>query len=291
MQCISCQSEINPKWKHAIEQNICPNCGDQIMPQHLKDLLSQLAKTMTELQQYPKETDDWFLSNYNYIKTDSPSLINFVPKEAIKQVISNSDEDNSDEDDSEGETTTMIIKNSKGEDEEIIVEKKQSKAITNGFFERAEVIKKPKPKTKSRKSKGETDQEPKSSVIDKTEHLKAMAKQIREEIDQGFVSEDNLASMISMDEVDPDMQASDEDVAEFESALSFGDAGVSSAISSSDDDESGMTDRVLRMNMQAAQKAGVKKQLINADPETLRELHNKVSENTKKLGSGVFGRS
>ena len=286
MQCISCQSEINPKWKHAIEKNVCPNCGAEIMEAHLKDLLTSLGDIMAKLQQYPEQTNDWLFSNYNYIKTDSPSLINFVPKEVLKQTVSSE----STEDDSEGETTTMIIKNAQGEDEEIIVEKKQPKAITNGFFERAEVIKKPKPKSKLKKSdKGETDQEPKSA-LEKTEHFKAIAKQIREEVSRGVVSEDNLASMISMEEVDPDMQADSEDVAEFESALSFGDAGVSSAISN-DDDESGMTDRVLRMNMQAAQKKSIKQQLINADPETLRELHNKVQNNSKKLGLGGFDRS
>ena len=69
MKCTSCDTDINPKWLHAISNNVCPNCGQHIMQEHLKNLLTSLRETMEKLQEYPNEVDDWMLSNFNFIKT------------------------------------------------------------------------------------------------------------------------------------------------------------------------------------------------------------------------------
>src|SRR5579885_95705 len=92
MKCITCEVEINPKWKHAIDINVCPFCGQHIMEEHLKNLLTSLGETMEKLQAYPQQLDDWLLSNYNYIKTDSPNLKMYLPKETVKELRKELDE-------------------------------------------------------------------------------------------------------------------------------------------------------------------------------------------------------
>jgi len=48
MRCISCTTEINPQWKHAIDMNVCPFCGKHIMEEHLKNLFAALSSTMDD---------------------------------------------------------------------------------------------------------------------------------------------------------------------------------------------------------------------------------------------------
>src|SRR5208282_4854591 len=86
MKCVSCETEINPKWKHAIDINVCPFCGQHIMEEHLKNCVASLASAMEEMQKYPEQLDDWMLSNHNYIKTSSPSLVNYLPEEVLKEL-------------------------------------------------------------------------------------------------------------------------------------------------------------------------------------------------------------
>ncbi len=84
MECLSCSTEINPKWAHAINQNICPFCGEEIMPEDLKQKINALSVAMSEMLEYQKELNDWMLSNHNYIKTDDDNLVKFVPKELLR---------------------------------------------------------------------------------------------------------------------------------------------------------------------------------------------------------------
>ena len=80
MKCISCDSEINPKWKHAIEQNSCPYCGQHIMDENLKSLLSVLTDAMERMQEYPDQLNDWMLFNYNFILSYSNYFRNYSRK-------------------------------------------------------------------------------------------------------------------------------------------------------------------------------------------------------------------
>lgn len=69
MKCLSCESIVDPKWKHAIDSNLCPFCGSSIMDEVLKVHLSTLAEVMVLLnEQYTEQLDDWLSSNYNYFK-------------------------------------------------------------------------------------------------------------------------------------------------------------------------------------------------------------------------------
>jgi Zn-finger nucleic acid-binding protein len=155
MKCKSCELEINPQWKHAIETNICPFCGQSIMDAKLKDLLGLLQTTLDELKEYPDELNDWMLSNHNFIKTDSTLLPNYLPEDYVRP--------RRKQPEVEGQKYTVKVKTESGE-EEVVAEKIQSEKTTNEFFKRAEVLRK-------RDNVG--------SVSEKTNRIRAMAQQIK----------------------------------------------------------------------------------------------------------------
>ena len=75
MKCISCQSEIDTKWKHAIDTNLCPFCGKIIMEEDLKNLLNSLSQTMEKLSAYPQYLEDWLASNFNFISAEKLHIL------------------------------------------------------------------------------------------------------------------------------------------------------------------------------------------------------------------------
>lgn len=86
MKCKSCESEINPKWKFAVKNNICPFCGESVMDGELIKLLADLDNTISSLStNYSNELNDWMLLNFNFIKTDSPNLTKYVKSNIHKQ--------------------------------------------------------------------------------------------------------------------------------------------------------------------------------------------------------------
>jgi len=135
MKCISCQSEINPKWKHAIDQNICPYCGQPIMDEELKNLLSVLNDTMVKMQGYADQLNDWMLINFNFIKTDSDKLVDYVPKEYFKD-LKKVEDDKDFQERKENKKFTVKVRTEHGE-QEVEAEKIQSEDKTNEFFKRA----------------------------------------------------------------------------------------------------------------------------------------------------------
>src|SRR5579885_1184868 len=225
MKCMSCEMEINPKWTHAIDINVCPFCGQGIMEEHLKNLFSSLRQTMEALKDYPDQLNDWMLSNHNYIKTDSPNLKLYMPKEYAEEIRQQRDEEIKEEKKVEAKKAAdrkSIVKVDigDGEEQEVLVEKVQSEEKTNSFFKRAEAV---KPNIEGFKS-----------ATEKTQHLKAMAQQIKRE-GATVINKAGLASHLPPEMID---NADPEAVAEFEAILSGGE--VQSALpetSSSDGDE------------------------------------------------------
>jgi hypothetical protein len=73
MQCISCAEEVSEKFLHAISQNLCPFCGQLIMPEELKVLLNNLAVVMSELEikSFLGETEAWLKQNFDLISMAS----------------------------------------------------------------------------------------------------------------------------------------------------------------------------------------------------------------------------
>ena len=68
MKCKSCQSEVSPKFAHAIGTNTCPFCGDEIMDSELQGALKGLGDAMKAVDKYPVEVFDWLSSNFGLVK-------------------------------------------------------------------------------------------------------------------------------------------------------------------------------------------------------------------------------
>ena len=265
MKCVSCETEINPKWKHAIDRNVCPFCGECILEERLKNLLTSLRETMDALQGYPDQLSDWLLSNFNFIKTDSPDLILYMPKEAVRSMKKELDDE-----DFEKRKSIIRVKTENGE-EEVLVEKVQSQAKTKSFHDRA--------------SAGlfEKDEVPKN-IADKTQYYKAITKKIKSEsMSGGVIPEEGLMAMVrsSSTEADPDT------VAEFQSVLSGGDiiaSGLQETATGDDDDIPAVVAHMA--NRAAAKKSnGVNER----DLQSLNEMQNKVKNAQKKFSSGGGG--
>lgn len=214
MKCNSCEMEINPQWKHAIEANVCPFCGKAAMDEHLKNLLASLGETMEKLQTYPDQLNDWMLSNHAFIKTDSPSLIKYVPEDLLQ--VSQKDVGFQQRKADQDKKFVVKVKTETGE-EDVLAEKVQSEEKTNDFFRRAEAV---KPGIDGFKN-----------TMEKTEHLKQIVKQIK----RGGGTMVNEAGESEL--VDPSLliEADENAVAEYEASLSGGFIG--SALPNDNDDE------------------------------------------------------
>lgn len=270
MKCISCESEINPQWVHAIEQNICPFCGRSILEEHLKKLISVLRDTMEQLLPYQQQLDDWMFSNHNYIKTDSPNLINFVPKEALKDF----KKEQSEKEFQEKKKFTVKVQTETGV-EEVQAEKVQPQEKTNEFFKRAEVTRAVNPDA----PKSPSSQQAFESVAEKTAHHKEMVKQIRKAGTQG-ITLGGAAMMLPpemLEQADPDA------VAEFESMIAGGEV-ASSLDAGSDMDEVPM--HILAANQALAAKKGAGPANA-ADLLKLQQMHDRVSNSKANFESGA----
>lgn len=278
MKCISCEVEINPKWKHAIDINVCPFCGQGIMEEHLKNLLTSLRETMEKLSEYPDQVNDWMLSNYDYIKTDSPNIINYVPQDTIKDLYKDMKRIDDEEKFLEKKRYTVKVKTESGE-EEIETEKIQSDERTNDFFKRAEVkltIDKDENNPSSKRGKF-------SSVSEKTEHLKNLKKQIEQEGSPAVVNEAGLAAMISP----ADMESTDPaTMAEIQALVEGG--GISSSLPDIGDD-----DEIPSVVLAMARRSQGKGADPNADLAKLHDMQSRVQESKRNFAGakGSFSRS
>jgi hypothetical protein len=269
MKCMSCEMEINPKWKHAIDINVCPFCGQGIMEEHLKNLFSSLRVTMDSLLEYPNQLNDWILSNYSYIKTDSPDLKLYMPKEYAEEIRKQREDEMVAEkkaQDKRVQDKKFVVKvETEHGEEEVVAEKIQSEEVTNDFSKRAEVIKPNIDKFKS--------------VAEKTQHLKAMAQQIKREgatvINQAGLAGHLPAEMI--DHADPDA------VAEFQAMMAGNE--VASALPDTSDGEDEIPSIVMAMASRA--KGGAKDP--SADLAKLQNQQARVAESRKNFQSGAKG--
>jgi hypothetical protein len=280
MKCISCEIEINPQWTHAIDINVCPFCGKHIMEEHLKNLFTTLRETMDALQAYPTQVNDWMLSNHNYIKTDSPLIGNYMPKEMVKE-LKKVEDDKDFLKRKEAAKFTVKVQTENGE-EEVVAEKIQSEERTSSFFERAEAIKKP-----SKQQQGPNASPTFQSPAEKTEYLKKVAAQIKKTGSQGMTAGGG-SMMISADMLE---QADPEAVAEFQQMIAGGEVASSLDSDGMDDDLPG-GEFILQANMAAATqgKSGGSGANANAkDLAHLQRLQAKVSEARRNVSTGAKG--
>lgn len=270
MKCLSCEMEINPKWKYAIDSNMCPFCGESIMEEQLKNLFTVLSDAMEQLAEYPEPLNDWMLSN-NYIKTDSEKLISFIPQEYLDKLEEEIIEKykRRGRDIEPGKKFSVKITTDQGE-QDIVAEKIQSEDKTSEFHKRAEAV---KPNIEGFKS-----------VTEKTQHLKAMAQQIRRE-GSAITNQAGLVGMISsemMESTDPNT------VAELQAAITG--ESISSSLPESEFDGEDAIPSVVQKMANAARGNGKSAQ---ADLEKLHQLQNGISgsRNNFLSGGGGFSRS
>lgn len=226
MRCISCEVEINPQWQYAIDMNVCPFCGKHIMEEHLKNLFTSLRETMISLQKYQDQLNDWLLSNYSYIKTDSPDISKYMPEDMLKE-LKKIDDDKDFLKRKENQKFTVKVKTESGE-EEVLAEKIQSEDTTNDFFKRAEVI---RPISNQTAQGGVVSGNSFQSTAEKTQYLKKVAQQIKKEGSQGLTMNGSVIGIPDsmLESADP------EAIAEFQSMMSGGE--INSSIDSGRDDD------------------------------------------------------
>ena len=267
MKCKSCNSEINPKWKHAIDNNICPFCGESIMDEELKKMFSSLRIIMNDLinYNYVDQLEDWLISNYQFVKIDSPRFTDCISDDILNQLLvsrkvsrQTSKIDNIIDD---SKKYTVKIKTEHGE-EEVMAEKTQSEDQTNGFFKRAEAI---KPNIDGCQSASE-----------KTQRLKSLAQQIKK-AGSPSLTQNDISGTIPPEMIE---QADPEAVAEMESLLSTG-PDVASALSTEGDDE--IPSVVLAM----ANKAQGKNSSVNSkDLIKLQQMQDRIKKSKENFESG-----
>ena len=253
---MSCEAEISPKWKHAVENNICPFCGQPIMNELLKNLLTTLQDVMDNLKEYPLYVDDLLLINYNYIKTDSPDLVSYVPADLLRGAVKQKNTERVD-------PKKQVIKvESDGKEQEVVVEQIQSEERTNLFAKRAEAV---KPNLDGFKS-----------VVEKTEHLRKMAQKIR----KAGMSDYQPITQEMVDGSDP------ESVAEMQQLISENDIINSSLQQSSSDDDDEIPSVVLAMASKSGSGAGAKS---SADLAKLQKMYGGLNQSNKNFQSGSKG--
>jgi hypothetical protein len=272
MKCMSCDMEINPKWSHAIDINVCPFCGQGIMEEHLKNLFSSLRQTMESLKDYPDQLNDWMLSNHNYIKTDSSNIKLYMPKGYIEEIKNQKDDEFEEQKIvvhiEPSRKSVIKMDNGHGQEQEVVVEKVQSEEKTNEFFKRAEAV---KPNIDGFKS-----------TTEKTQHLKAMAQQIKRE-GSTVINKAGLATHLPAEMIDSADPAA---VAEYESIINGGEVQSSLPDNSGDDDIPSIV-----LNMANRSKGKVSDQDPTAELERLQSRQDASRRNFTSGGKGSFSRS
>jgi len=272
MKCVSCETDINPKWKHAIDMNVCPFCGKHIMEEHLKNCLANLAIAMDDMQKYQEQLDDWLLSNHNYIKTDSPGLKAYLPKEAIKEMRKALDDEEFQEKKKSIVKIKTLDEDGKVVEQDVVVEKTMSDDRTQTFHDRANNM---------LKAEKAVDGEPKS-VATKTKDLRAVAEKVKREVAAAMSSkEGGMASMISKESM---AEADPEAVAEFQSVINSGDIVASGLPPTSDGDDDEIPSVVLAMA--SMKKGGADGGANEKDLRALANMQAKVQGGAKRLNSG-----
>ena len=86
MRCMSCTADIPPEWVNAIQRNVCPGCGGEIMNEPAKELLTELTAAMERMPNNPQGVAGWLLSNYQLRKVgEAQPVEHFHTKQQMAQ--------------------------------------------------------------------------------------------------------------------------------------------------------------------------------------------------------------
>jgi hypothetical protein len=65
---MSCGANIPPEWVNALQSNICPGCGKNIMSTETKEFMDELSAALERMPNDPQGIAGWLLSNYRFQK-------------------------------------------------------------------------------------------------------------------------------------------------------------------------------------------------------------------------------
>lgn len=248
MQCKSCNEVVAPKFIYALKTNICPFCGEAIVPDDLQVALSELGEVMLATEKYRAEIFEWLQANYNLIDTqgdeykalqEKAEMVNKMPIKQAKTV----------------DPKNIVLDN---QGNQIGGEQLQDQSTTNKFMERANV------------------------KVSQQDRYRNIINQIK----KGGSSSVEMSgggggggSTLDVDEADP------EEVMAMEGALSSGVPVVNSGLMSSDMDDDGEIPAVVEAMVQQASGSGGAD--YNAkDVAKLQALQSKSARAKKAMASG-----
>jgi len=85
MKCMTCQVDIPPTFKDAIQNNKCPSCGQAIYTDEMKSLITEIREALEKMPNDPEGLAGWIVSNYNLTKVGDASPATFYgPKKNKK---------------------------------------------------------------------------------------------------------------------------------------------------------------------------------------------------------------
>jgi hypothetical protein len=88
MRCMNCGANIPPEWINAIQSNLCPGCGKEIMNSQTQDLLKELTDAMQKMPNDPAGVAGWLLSNYRFQKVGEAQPVEKFHRQGGSGVVS-----------------------------------------------------------------------------------------------------------------------------------------------------------------------------------------------------------
>jgi hypothetical protein len=193
---MSCQSDVNPKWKYAIDTNLCPCCGKIIMQEEIKKLLTTLSDSIEGLLKYPEYLDDWLFLRFNFVPASKIQILEKQIEELKLKLSANriSDKDciesvnkiNNEVNEVSEDSTDSVDKKQVNESTLISVQNEQ---ITNEFFKRSNADKIVK---NSKNIKDLVSRIKNSSIQDTMENSSNITEYIEPEITSSLDTPDDL---------------------------------------------------------------------------------------------------
>jgi hypothetical protein len=196
---MSCQSDVNPKWKYAIDTNLCPCCGKIIMQEEIKKLLTTLSDSIEGLLKYPEYLNDWLFLRFNFVPAYKIQILEKQVEElklklsenriTDKDCIESVDKINNEVNEVNEVNEDSIDSVDKKEVNESTLISVQNEKITNEFFKRSNADKIVK---NSKNIKDLVSRIKNSSIQDTMENSSNITEYIEPEITSSLDTSDDL---------------------------------------------------------------------------------------------------
>lgn len=257
MQCKSCDSQIDPKWKYATDKNICPFCGKEIMDIELRDVFDALREVLVDSlnSKYSNQVKDWLHSNCGLVlESDVKNYLSEEDKNEFIEVGYNK---------AKIELKNSYLGKIKNESDESEINKEKGLLINKPSDERAsEFMRRAGVTTED----GET-------VVEKTQRLKSQRIQAKSKL------KELVGQIQGAEESDSEIQEPLEDIKLYSDDFENNDDSSSDDITLDDED---VPAHVMAM-------AGLTGKNTNANPKDLISLHKMQSKKRSSFRSGKNG--